>query len=59
MEVLTPCTYCENFEGSVFEVGNGKTQRFNFCPVCGRPYTPEGAEMLTRRAQPEQLEQKV
>ena len=57
METLTPCAYCENFEGSVFKVKNGEMQRFNFCPVCGRPYTPEGTQMLLRRAQPDRREE--
>lgn len=50
MSELTPCPYCENFEGSWFKVDNDQVERFNFCPVCGRPYTPQGAEMFQRRA---------
>lgn len=52
MEERTPCPYCENFEGSGF-IAQGKLEVFNFCPVCGRPYTPKGAELLERRRQPE------
>ncbi|HEX2985478.1 MAG TPA: hypothetical protein VHO71_01540 [Caproiciproducens sp.] len=53
MEERTPCPYCENFEGSGFEVQNGNLEVFNFCPVCGRPYTPRGAELLDLRVKPE------
>lgn len=51
MEERTPCAFCENFEGSGFMV-QGKIQVYNFCPVCGRPYTPKGTEMLNRREKP-------
>jgi len=49
-----PCPYCENFEGTGFKVENGKVQRFNLCPVCGKPYTAEGAELFNQRAQENQ-----
>lgn len=52
MEERTPCAFCENFEASCFRA-QGKIQAFNFCPVCGRPYTPEGAEMLSGREKPD------
>lgn len=52
MEERTPCPYCENFEASCF-MAQGKLQAFNFCPVCGRPYTPEGANMQNGRKKPE------
>lgn len=52
MEERTPCPYCENFEASGFIV-QGEVKAFNFCPMCGRPYTPQGADMLNRRRKPE------
>lgn len=52
MEERTPCAYCEYFEASCF-MAQGKLQTFNFCPICGRPYTPEGAKMLNGRKKPE------
>lgn len=55
MEERTSCPFCENFEGSGFTV-QGKLQVFNFCPVCGRPYTPLGAEILNHRRKPESYE---
>jgi len=54
---LEPCPYCENFEGIGFEVGGGKVQRYNLCPVCGRPYTSEGMEIQNLRAKMIQSEQ--
>lgn len=53
MDDLTPCPYCENFEASGFVAQEGKVQVFNFCPVCGRPYTKEGRQMLIHRAEKE------
>ncbi len=52
MEEKTPCPYCENFEAAGFMV-QGKLQVFNFCPVCGRPYTHLSAEMLDGRSKAE------
>lgn len=52
MEERTPCVYCENFQGSCF-MAQGKLEVFNFCPMCGRPYTPKGAELLNERRKPD------
>lgn len=43
MDQTMPCPYCENFEGTCF-TAQGKVQAFQFCPICGRPYTRNGAE---------------
>lgn len=48
MDFTTSCTFCENFQGEMFEA-NGEVHRYNFCPACGRPFTPEGARMLCER----------
>ncbi len=48
MNELSSCTYCENFEGEMILV-NGNVQRYNFCPICGRPYTSDGIDLLERR----------
>ena len=53
MDQLNSCPYCKNFEGTGFKV-DGTVQRYNFCPVCGRPYTPEGIEIFNRRMRSEQ-----
>lgn len=57
MDMLMSCTFCENFQGTMFDIEDGKAQRYNFCPMCGRPYTSEGKEILNRRAQLDPVEQ--
>ncbi|HEX3017608.1 MAG TPA: hypothetical protein VHP31_07140 [Caproicibacter sp.] len=34
-------------------MAQGKLEVFNFCPMCGRPYTPKGAELLNERRKPD------
>ncbi len=48
MNKLSSCTYCENFEGEMILV-NGNVHHYNFCPICGRPYTSDGIDLLVRR----------
>lgn len=46
MEKTTPCPYCENFEAAGFEVESGEFQKYNYCPVCGRPYKQIEIEII-------------
>lgn len=58
MDVTTSCTFCETFQGEMFEA-NGEVHRYNFCPACGRPYTPDGTQMLNQRKNLNYNEQKT
>jgi len=54
MEKLKACPYCEGFESGEFEDEDGKFQKFNFCPICGKPFNEAGKKILAaRRAAPE------
>ena len=54
MEELKVCPYCEGFESGEFEDEDGKFQKFNFCPICGKSFNEAGKKILAaRRAKPE------
>lgn len=49
MEELKPCPYCESFESGDFEDEDGKFKKFNFCPICGKPFNEAGKKILAAR----------